>query len=1087
MVISASAPTGLHLHLLPAGPTWRFAVWFEQYPDPRALQAYDKSPRKSDGPHPGCVKLNAKPPWIPADLPTTHFAVELPRLHNGHPIPLPGLMSALSLTSFKTQGRTITSGVSNVYGWILPPALSLGPLRALIHDWTRRYGEGFLAPQCAAVVTVLDALRELLIEGPLLPTLALPVNAWREQGTKVSAEPAPNSPVVWVPPVPLARVHHIRDTLAAATRLAPADDPAAVLDPSRAHPRIDDPNPASLALFLTEILGAAAERGSPEQGLPPPWTETSMRMALAGGKLTTLHDSLQSCLHPHHPLFRPPGTPKGHLHARLHAGKSEAGVDRPWTLSLAVAEEKASPMGLRELTEQGALRHGSVAGPDGTVWFHPAAIAHRDWDQLVRWRAHIFARPELLADGRTHLEEAETQDVLALNGWKAHRAVMQEFLQRLKLEHAGRARDFVGFTAAPAHREAVKLRVRWNPMQDLETTSFEEEDEGGALRLLRFRPELLVVLGDDELTPEEAAKYLQESTGVFVKIGVRVVPRADLEALLELARARAKVLERLGGVGLNWAKVMELEDDWNTERDAMGLESVFAAQWEQFLDKLRKGEGLRVVETPEGFRGTLRPYQLRGLSWMSFLADHGIGACLADDMGLGKTVQVLALLWERRQRNRGKKNARPDLVVCPTSVVANWAREAKRFAPEIRVYVHQDVHRATDPEGFRARVDDTDLVITSFALVRRDRALFEPTRWDLLVVDEAQNIKNPGALQTQVLKGLLSRRCIALTGTPVENHLRDLWSIFDLAMPGLLGGPTRFTKAFLGPIRAGDGDAMERLKLRVGPFLLRRTKHDKDVIDDLPPKQEQRVDCELTREQAALYRAMTEATFDGIRTRSGMDRRAHILAALTGLKQICNHPENYTTEDPEKFSGRSGKLDRCMELLGELMESGEPTLIFTQYREMGVILQRAIEARWNVEVPFFHGGLGPEARDEMITSFSAEDGAPILILSLKAGGTGLNLTRATAVIHYDRWWNPAVEDQATDRAHRIGQTRRVNVYKFVTRGTLEERIQQMLDEKRALAAEVLSAAGETWLTEMSDGELRSFLTLDESVGFATED
>ena len=466
---------------------------------------------------------------------------------------------------------------------------------------------------------------------------------------------------------------------------------------------------------------------------------------------------------------------------------------------------------------------------------------------------------------------------------------------------------------------------------------------------------------------------------------------------------------------------------------------------------------------------------------MSALTEHGLGGCLADDMGLGKTVQVLALLWERRRRRSvaSRMEGRPDLVVCPTSVVLGWASEARRFTPELRVHVHQGPERRRTSAGFEKAVAGSDVVVSSYALVNRDRALFEPVEWETLVVDEAHNLKNPRAQKTHALKALRAAARLALTGTPVENRLRDIWSIFNFVLPGLLGGPTRFARAFLAPLRQGDDRAFSRLSRRLGPFLLRRTKKEPGIADELPEKQEQDVFCELSCEQAALYHAMVEATLAGLRDKKGIHRKAHVLAALTHLKQICNHPEAFAAEKPDHLFGRSGKLDRLAELLEELLAEEQAVLLFTQFVGTGELLVRAIEQRFGVVAPFLHGGLLPAARAAIVADFQAPDGPPVLIASLRAGGVGINLTRASAVIHYDRWWNPAVEDQATDRAHRIGQTQRVNVYKLVVRGTLEERILGMLEQKRALAARVLAGADESWLTELGDEELRELLTLGE--------
>ncbi len=371
--------------------------------------------------------------------------------------------------------------------------------------------------------------------------------------------------------------------------------------------------------------------------------------------------------------------------------------------------------------------------------------------------------------------------------------------------------------------------------------------------------------------------------------------------------------------------------------------------------------------------------------------------------------------------------------------------------------------------------------VTSDALALLDQELFQPVEWGVLIIDEAQHIKNPAAKRTRAIKGLKAQARVALTGTPVENRLGDLWSIYDLLNPGLLGGQTRFARSFSAPISRGSEAASARLQRRLGPFLLRRTKRDPRIALDLPDKQEQDIECLLTAEQTALYRAMTEATLAGLEDKNGIARRAHILAALTHFKQICDHPEVFEPDRPGRLFGRSGKLDRACDLLEELLDEGQGVLVFTQFVAMGKLLSAALEERLGVQALFYHGGLTPRAREAMVTDFQSPDGPPVMIVSLKAGGTGLNLTRASAVLHYDRWWNPAVEDQATDRAHRIGQTQKVNVYRFITRGTVEERIQELIEQKRSLAGQVLGGVGdEGWLTEMDTQQLARLFALDEA-------
>lgn len=489
-------------------------------------------------------------------------------------------------------------------------------------------------------------------------------------------------------------------------------------------------------------------------------------------------------------------------------------------------------------------------------------------------------------------------------------------------------------------------------------------------------------------------------------------------------------------------------------------------------DLLSGDTELRVpaAEPPERFHGSLRPYQLRGLSWLTFLESAGLGGILADDMGLGKTVQLLALL--------ARAAPGPTLLVCPMSLVGNWQREAAKFAPSLRVHVHHGAERARGAE-FRAAVAAADLVITTYSIAARDAAALKSLSWHRLVLDEAQAVKNAATKQAVAVRGLPARHRIAVTGTPVENRLADLWSIMDFANPGLLGTATKFRERFAEPVeRRGDADAAARLRRITQPFVLRRLKTDRGIISDLPEKLEMEVLCNLTREQASLYQAVVDEMLGKIERSEGVARRGLVLATMTRLKQICNHPA-HAMRDGSRLAGRSGKLLRLEEILDEVLAAGERALVFTQYAEFGGMLRAHLSARFGREVAYLHGGLDKPARDALVARFQAATPAspPVFVLSLKAGGTGLTLTAANHVVHVDRWWNPAVEDQATDRAFRIGQRRAVQVRKFVTAGTVEEKIAAMIAEKRGLAAKIVGT-GEQWLTELSTAELRSLLALE---------
>ena len=481
---------------------------------------------------------------------------------------------------------------------------------------------------------------------------------------------------------------------------------------------------------------------------------------------------------------------------------------------------------------------------------------------------------------------------------------------------------------------------------------------------------------------------------------------------------------------------------------------------------------LTPVPTPDSLTATLRPYQERGLAWLSFLDQLGLGAVLADDMGLGKTVQVLALLASERTRTT---DPAPTLVVAPMSLVGNWRRETERFVPTLRTYVHHGPDRRRGDE-FAAAATGADLVITTYGTATRDRDLLADVRWARVVTDEAQAIKNSATKQATAVRNLPAHGRVALTGTPVENRLGELWSIMEFANPGLLGPAATFRRRFANPIEEGnDPEAAAALKRATQPFILRRLKTDRTIISDLPEKQEIKVWCNLTPEQASLYQATVDDMLDKIANSEGIERRGLVLATMTKLKQACNHPA-HLLKDGTALPGRSGKLARLEEILDELLAEGDKALIFTQYAEFGSLLQPYLAAHLGRPVLWLHGGVPKKRRDQLIERFQNDDEPTVFLLSLKAAGTGLNLTSANHVIHVDRWWNPAVEDQATDRAFRIGQRRDVQVRKFICIGTLEERIDQMIERKKALAEKIVGT-GEDWLTELSVAELRDVISL----------
>ncbi|MGI5523079.1 SNF2-related protein [Micromonospora sp. CA-259024] len=571
-----------------------------------------------------------------------------------------------------------------------------------------------------------------------------------------------------------------------------------------------------------------------------------------------------------------------------------------------------------------------------------------------------------------------------------------------------------------------------------------------------------IALGDQPLSAEELAALAETKTPLVRLRGrwVELDP-ARLAAGLRLLRSAGELtvadLLRLGladGEATGALPVLEVTAD-----GALG--DLLAGAVERRLTPL---------DPPPGFQGTLRPYQRRGLAWLAFLRSLGLGGVLADDMGLGKTVQLLALLAG------DPPEAGPTLLVCPMSLVGNWQREAARFTPGLRVHVHHGAERARGAE-FTTAAHDADLVLTTYSVAARDAVDLAGIDWHRVVVDEAQAIKNASTRQAEAVRALPARQRVAVTGTPVENRLADLWSIMQFANPGLLGPAATFRKRFAEPIeRHGDAEAAERLRRITGPFVLRRLKTDSSIISDLPEKLEMEVLCNLTAEQAALYRVVVDDMLTRIETSEGIERRGLVLATMTRLKQVCNHPAQLL-RDGSPLEGRSGKLARLTEIVEEVLAAGERALLFTQYAEFGAMLRGHLSARFGREVLFLHGGLGKAERDAMVQRFQSADGPPLFVLSLKAGGTGLTLTAANHVVHVDRWWNPAVEDQATDRAFRIGQRRRVQVRKFVCAGTVEEKVAALIADKRSLAERVVGT-GEQWITELSTGQLRELFALE---------
>jgi hypothetical protein len=596
------------------------------------------------------------------------------------------------------------------------------------------------------------------------------------------------------------------------------------------------------------------------------------------------------------------------------------------------------------------------------------------------------------------------------------------------------------------------------------------QSQFGMEDLVSFRYDLAV--GDETLSQEELAELARLKVPL-VRIRGQWVELDDRHL-----KAALKFLERKQSGTMTAAEVLTAAIGAGSDLGELPLAGVDADGWLGDLLSGQADKRLEPMETPAGFRGTLRPYQQRGLSWLSFLGRLGVGAILADDMGLGKTVQLLSLIWTERSKSGSVRDnsGLPTLLICPMSLVGNWEREAERFTPGLAVHVHHGADRLAGAE-LEAALAAADLVITTYQVAVKDRAVLSEISWTRMVVDEAQAIKNHLSQQAKAVRSLPAASRIALTGTPVENQLSELWSIMEFANPGVLGTEKVFREKYAVPIeRHGSEEAARELRRVTEPFVLRRLKSDKSIISDLPDKQEMKVWCNLTQEQASLYAATVTDMLSRIEDASeDIQRRGLVLATMAKLKQVCNHPA-HLLGDGSRLAGRSGKLARLEEICEEIVAEGDKALCFTQYAEFGRMLQPYLAARTGCPVLFLHGGTTKKQRDAMVARFQEADEPLLFLLSLKAGGTGLNLTAANHVIHVDRWWNPAVEDQATDRAFRIGQRRDVQVRKFVCVGTLEERIDAMIEQKKALAEQVVGT-GESWLTELSTAVLREVLTL----------
>ena len=561
-----------------------------------------------------------------------------------------------------------------------------------------------------------------------------------------------------------------------------------------------------------------------------------------------------------------------------------------------------------------------------------------------------------------------------------------------------------------------------------------------------------IAIGNEKISLEEFNKLVENSTGlVKYKNKYVLVDKDESKKIFEqIAKANLKSLSRMELIHASMSGQLYQYD--------FDYDSAFARVIQDFTKPVD-------VTPPADLKGELRPYQMTGLKWLWTNVSKGFGVCMADDMGLGKTIQVISLILKMKEE---KSLDKPVLVICPTTLIGNWMKELQMFAPSLDAVVYHGAERQLDVKH--------DVILTTYAIMRIDVEELKKQQWGMVIVDEAQNIKNPDTAQTLAIKMLKSDVKVAMTGTPVENRLTELWSIFDFINTGYLGSLRDFQKSYAIPIeRFKENSRAAKLKMSISPFVLRRLKTDKHVITDLPEKMVINDYCYLSKSQAVLYEKTLNEMMEKISGFTGINRRGNIFKLITALKQICNHPYQFL-KGGEMGKELSGKMDKCISTVQSILDNNEKTLIFTQYKEMGDILCKVISEECNTNPLFFHGSLTVPQREELIEKFQNDDDTKVMILSLKAGGTGLNLTSATNVIHYDLWWNPAVEDQATDRTYRIGQDKNVMVHRMITLGTFEEKIDEMLKSKKELA-DLAVYEGEKIITELSDEEIYQIFTL----------
>ena len=600
-------------------------------------------------------------------------------------------------------------------------------------------------------------------------------------------------------------------------------------------------------------------------------------------------------------------------------------------------------------------------------------------------------------------------------------------------------------------RASINAKVKASRSQDLADIFNNSSSSKISLDdILDFSYE--IAIGNDKISVEEFNKLVENSNGLIkYKNKYVLIDKEESKKIFEqIAKANFKSMSRMELIHASMSGQLAQYD--------FDYDDAFARVIQDFTKPID-------VTPPETSKGELRPYQQTGLKWLWTNVSKGFGVCMADDMGLGKTIQIISLILKMKEEGSLKK---PVLVICPTTLMGNWMKELLMFAPSLDAVIYHGAERQLDVKH--------DVILTTYAIMRIDVEELKKQSWGMVIVDEAQNIKNPDTAQTLAIKTLKADVKVAMTGTPVENRLTELWSIFDFINQGYLGSLREFQKSYAIPIeRFKENSRAAKLKMSVSPFVLRRLKTDKHVISDLPEKMVLNEYCYLSKPQAVLYEKTLNEMMEKISSFSGINRRGNIFKLITALKQICNHPYQFL-KSGEMGRELSGKMDKCISTVQSILDNGEKTLIFTQYKEMGDILCKVIAEECSTEPLFFHGSLTVPQREELINRFQNEEESKVMILSLKAGGTGLNLTSATNVIHYDLWWNPAVEDQATDRTYRIGQDKNVMVHRMITLGTFEEKIDEMLKAKKELA-DLAVYEGEKIITELSDEEIYEIFTL----------